>query len=62
MNIIERDCQDKILDILPNNPQLALKVMAQMVANMMLSIDDANFEDFSADVKYNIDAFKKEMN
>lgn len=51
---IEPEIQDKILVILPNDGPLSLKLMAQLTANMIISINDANVTDFIADLHYNL--------
>lgn len=48
---LEPDIQEKILDILPNDGTLALKVMSQLTANMLISIKNANFVDYINNLK-----------
>ena len=54
MKTIEPDVQNKLLDILPEDGTLALKVINQLVANMIISIKDANINDFITELKSNI--------
>ena len=46
MIIIEPDIQEKILDILPDDGAKALNLMAQLTANMIISIDNANVKNY----------------
>lgn len=55
---IEPECQDKILDILPDDGNLALKVMAQLSANMLLSIKGADLGLFIKDIQDNFAAYR----
>lgn len=48
---IEPEIQEAILDILPGNGQKALLVIAQLAANMVLSIDGATIENFMLSVE-----------
>lgn len=48
---IEPDIQDKILNILPDDGTLALKLMSQLTANMLISIKNANYADFITNLK-----------
>lgn len=48
---IEPKIQDDILNILPDDGPLALKLMAQLTANIILSIKDANVNDYITDLK-----------
>ena len=54
METIEPDIQDNILTILPDDGPLALKVINQLAANMIISIKDANINDFITELKSNI--------
>jgi hypothetical protein len=49
--VIERDCQEAILDILPEDGGTALAVMAQLSANMIISILDASDEKLELFIK-----------
>lgn len=51
MQTIEPDIQDAILTLLPNDGPTALTVMAQLTANMLISIDGANINDYIAELK-----------
>lgn len=42
MKTIQPEIQLAIIDILPDDGELALKIMCQMLANMILSVDDAS--------------------
>jgi hypothetical protein len=48
---IEPDIQEEILHILPDPPKLALRVMAQLTGNMLVSINGPTFEEYVADLK-----------
>lgn len=48
------DVQEKILDALPSDGLIALGVMSQLTANMIISINGANINDFIADLKSNL--------
>lgn len=58
MQTIEPDIQEAILDALPNDGSLALKLMAQLIANMLLSIKDANVNNFINDLKLNLQLYE----
>lgn len=45
------DIQEKILDVLPSDGLIALGVMSQLTANMILSIKDANIDSFINNLK-----------
>ena len=45
MRTIEPDIQSAILDILPNDGPLAIRLMCQLLANMILSIRADNIDD-----------------
>lgn len=49
---IEPDIQDTILTALPGDGPLALEVMAQLSANMVLSIRGADLESFIERVRH----------
>ena len=55
---IEPEIQDNILTILPNDGPTALKVMAQLSANMLISIKDANVNDFVTDLKLQLSLYE----
>lgn len=55
---IEPDIQDAILTILPNDPTLALKVMAQLTANMIISINNANINSYIEDLKLQLASYE----
>ena len=57
--LIEPIIQDEILNILPNDGPLALALMAQLSANMLLSINGPSFDDFIADVRSNLNFYKE---
>lgn len=56
---IEPEIQDRVLDILPNDGKLALKVMAQLSANMLLSINGSDLGLFIKDIQDNFSAYRK---
>lgn len=49
---VEPDAQDSILDVLPRDGSVALEVMAQLSANMVTSIPEADLESFIERVRY----------
>lgn len=51
---IEPDIQEKILDVLPSDGPLALKVMSQLTANIIISINGANVNEFIDTLKSDI--------
>lgn len=55
---IKPDIQGKILDILPDDGPLALKVMAQLSANMLSSIDDADLDIYIQDIQNNLKVYR----
>lgn len=55
---VEPETQEKILDVLPEDGPLSLKIMAQLSANMILSIDNANIDDFIADLRKNMGEYQ----
>lgn len=54
---IEPEIQDKILDILPNDPSIALDIMAQLSANMLVSIP-SDLDKFIENLKVKHAAYK----
>jgi len=52
MEIIEPDIQEIILDILPSNGQLAMELMCQLTANMILSIPNSNINNVIERIKF----------
>jgi len=57
LTTIEPEIQDAILDILPNDPAIALDVMAQLSANMLVSIP-ADLDKFIENLKIRFAAYK----
>ncbi len=58
---IEPDIQEKILDALPADGPLALKVMAQLSANMLLEIKGADLGLFIKDIQDNHAAYRAKI-
>jgi hypothetical protein len=57
MKTIEPEIQEKILDILPEDGSLALRLVAQLAANMILSIEGATIGSFVAELKENLEQY-----
>jgi len=55
---IEPDIQDAIVDILPNDGHKALEVMAQLTANMIISINNANIDDYIKNLKNHLASYE----
>jgi len=55
---IEPDIQEAIIVILPNDGYKALEVMAQLTANMILSINNANIDDYIKNLKNHLASYK----
>jgi hypothetical protein len=60
LKTIEPDIQEKIIDILPNDGPLALKVMAQLSANILLEVKGAELELFIKDIQDNFEVYRAE--
>lgn len=58
MPTIEAATQEAILEILPEDGPLALRLMAQLVANMIISIDEGDIETFIADLRRELATFE----
>jgi len=52
--IIEPEIQEIILDALPANSSRALEVIAQLTANMIISIKDANINNYIDLLKHHL--------
>lgn len=59
MRTIEPGIQEKILDTLPDDGPLALELMAQLVANMVLSINGADINTFIACLRRELDLYEE---
>jgi len=55
---IEPYIQEAILDVLPNDGHKALDVMAQLTANMILSINNANIDDYIKNLKNHLASYE----
>lgn len=55
---IEPGTQEEILKLLPDDGPEALKIMAQLIANMLLSIHGADLGLFIKDVQDNLAAYR----
>lgn len=56
---IENDIQETILEALPSDGLKALEVMAQLSANMILSIPEADLDKFITRVRWNYAAYRR---
>lgn len=54
------DIQEEIVNMLPDNGHTALKVMAQLCANMLLSIKDADLGLFIKDIQDNFALYRSQ--
>ena len=54
METIEPDIQDAILDILPNDGPLAMRLMRQLLANMILSLEGSSINDVIELIRLNL--------
>jgi len=54
METIEPDIQDAILDILPNDGPLAMRIMCQLLANMILSLEGSSINDVIELIRLNL--------
>lgn len=58
MKTIEPRIQKAILDILPDDGTIAIEVMCQLMANMILSIDKINVNLVVELIKFNLDNYQ----
>lgn len=58
MRTIEPEVQDIILNILPKDGPIALEVMCQLLANMILSIDGASVTCIIDCIKFHINEYE----
>ena len=58
MSTIEPDIQEAILDILPEDGQLATELMCQLLANMILSVPDTDINKISERIKAHLAAYE----
>lgn len=58
MRTIEPDIQEAILDILPSDDDIAIRLVCQLLANMILSINGANINDAINEIKINLDEYQ----
>ena len=54
MKTIERDIQEAILKLLPANGPLAIELMCQLIANMILNIDEAHLHQTIERIKFHL--------
>lgn len=52
MRTIETDIQEKIIDLLPADGMLALRIVCQLIANMIISIDGATLPQTLNQINY----------
>lgn len=58
MKTIEPAIQEAILDILPDNGNTAIELMCQLIANMILSIDNIDINLVTKLIKVNLDEYQ----
>lgn len=58
MKTIEPDIQEAILKVLPADGTLAMDLMCQLVANMILSIDEAHLHQTIERIKFHLAAYE----
>lgn len=58
MKTIEPDTQELILDVLPKDGLLALELMCQLLANMIISIDGASVTCAIDLIKFHVDEYE----